>query len=189
MRCKEAERWISVRVDGEPIPASKAEGLERHLEECANCREVLADERRQADAIDSALKADLPTDEVFGDAVVEEALGRPAAPTVARRLLPRAALGMAAGILIALGLRLTVFVPERPPSPTVGSGPHLPLVLVQSVDQETVTSGEGQPYERGVMKERGTIIFPARNPWDPEVKLDFWNEKTDYLKPVNWTYH
>jgi anti-sigma factor RsiW len=190
MRCTEAGRWISVRADGEKIPSSEAEGLERHLEGCASCREVLEEVRRQAESLDAALRIDLPTDEVFEASVIEEAIARPAAAPIAPpRFLPRAALGMAAGILIALGLRLTVFGPVDPP-PAGTSGAYRPtFVNVQSVDRETVTSDKGRPFERGVKKERGTIIFPAPGPRDPEVKLDFWNERTDYLKPVDWTYY
>jgi len=190
MRCREAERWISVRVDGETIPAEKAEGLDRHLEECEDCRKVLADERRRAGALDSALRADLPADGVLGAAVVEEALRRPAAPTAVRKLLPRAVLGMAAGILIALGLRLTVFVPERPGSPSSSEDACGPSVLdVRWIDPEMVTSGEGWPLERGVQKQHRIYLFPARRPMDPQVILDVQNEQTDYLRPVNLQYH
>ncbi|MGA2533400.1 MAG: zf-HC2 domain-containing protein [Candidatus Aminicenantales bacterium] len=44
MRCRKAQRYISEYVDGSLEPR-KAAGLERHIETCAACREVLADFR------------------------------------------------------------------------------------------------------------------------------------------------
>jgi hypothetical protein len=63
MRCRNAQRNISEYVDG-TLDARRAAALERHLETCAACREVLEDFRAVSEAA-SRLDAPEPGDDVW----------------------------------------------------------------------------------------------------------------------------
>ena len=82
MRCAKARRLISEHVDG-GLDARRSRALERHLERCPECREVLADfEAIRRDA--GSLEAPEPPDRVWlGVKAGLQAAGREPAPPVA----------------------------------------------------------------------------------------------------------
>jgi hypothetical protein len=57
MRCREAELWISVRIDGETVPQPQAQALEMHVASCSSCSRVLADLETRARLLSEALSS------------------------------------------------------------------------------------------------------------------------------------
>ncbi len=58
MKCSEADRWISLLVDGEPLPAGSAHSVHEHVSECSSCRELLRLEKSRASLLSGALGAE-----------------------------------------------------------------------------------------------------------------------------------
>jgi hypothetical protein len=83
MRCRKAQRYISEYVDGSLDPR-RAAGLERHVEKCAACREILADFRSLI-AGASALDAPEPGDGVWRKIEARLAAGQRGRATVPAR--------------------------------------------------------------------------------------------------------
>jgi hypothetical protein len=111
MRCKKAELLISMRVDGEPIPADESARLEAHLENCSSCRAVHSRETERAALLDLAL-AGAPGGRGLEETLLEAARrparqGRPERGWTGYGFFPAAlvplAVGLAAGVLVAGG--------------------------------------------------------------------------------------
>ena len=62
MRCRKAHRYIDRSIDGE-LSGRARERLERHLEDCAECRELREDMRRIVGRA-AALETPEPSDKV-----------------------------------------------------------------------------------------------------------------------------
>jgi tetratricopeptide (TPR) repeat protein len=103
MRCSKARRFISEYVDG-ALDARKAAELERHIEKCPVCREVLADFRGMKEAA-SDLEAPEPDDAVWERIKVRLASGAAAAePAAPVRVPGRWAFGLGVPALKLAGV-------------------------------------------------------------------------------------
>jgi anti-sigma factor RsiW len=107
MRCHKARKYISEYVDGTLEPR-KAGELERHVEKCAACREILADFRAMV-----AAASDLETPEP-GDAVWLKIRSRlpalAAEPAGAVRVPERRAFGRGVPALRLAGAAALAFI-------------------------------------------------------------------------------
>ena len=127
MNCARYREAIQEHVDGTP-GAIRAADLERHVDVCADCRALVADLRRIRD-LAGGLEARRPPDGVWiqiaGRLRQEGRVEAPAALVRPRR--SRAALmGIAAGLLVAVGASLMLLLPafrgDAPAPATVASG-------------------------------------------------------------------
>ena len=170
MRCREAERWISSRIDGEAIPHGVLEGLETHIAACAGCSRFLRDEEERARALGAHLAAGntQPLARVVMAAVrAGEASSLPEFPLPARPgrggapyTRPLAALAAALlviGALVFLG-----------PGPDVAVGPPNEVAedagttLIYFHEEGIAPSEGASPLEKEVRERHQVILEPAR---------------------------
>ncbi|MGZ7066252.1 MAG: zf-HC2 domain-containing protein [Candidatus Aminicenantales bacterium] len=144
MRCRKAQKYIGEYVDGSLEPR-KAAGLERHIETCAACREVLADFRGLT-AGARVLDAPEPGDGVWREIEARLAAGEKGRATVPVRRR-EARRGWAFG-LSAPALRLA-------------GAAALALVLIAS----GIFIGRG-------LGRKGTVTYPRNSEGYTLAKLD-----------------
>ena len=109
MDCTNARTWLAFRKPGE-LPADEPAALTAHLTACAACAAAVAG----ADAFDAAVgraMTAVPVPTGLRDRLLKQAAAR--ARTTALRKLGQAA-GIAATVLVALGIVYGVFVTLRP---------------------------------------------------------------------------
>jgi hypothetical protein len=166
MRCKEAEFWISLRIDGEEIPSGKCGPLDRHLVECASCRGILSQERERF-------------------AILGRSLGRPAGEEAllsARILAQAAAQGLERSRPSWGGtwLPASVFIPLAAtflvaavgvgwwwlaPAPDVRARePGYALLEQDSLDRDLYSTEAGEPVLRDTLKKRWTFSPVSTRP-------------------------
>ncbi len=113
MRCKQAQKLVSEYVDGN-LDERRAAELEKHLESCPDCREILKDLRgivREARSLKTVVPPEAVWQKISGSldgARLEEPAPRKSAPVVApgRALFPSRRpvwAAAAAALVIALG--------------------------------------------------------------------------------------
>jgi len=144
MRCRKAQKYISEYVDG-AVESRKVAGLERHIEKCAACREVLEDFRTLA-AGARALEAPEPDEGVW-----RKIEARLAAGERARAIAP--ARGQEAPRRWAFGLST--------PALRLAGAAALALVLIAS----------GIVIGRGIGR-RGPATYPRNSEGYTLAKLD-----------------
>jgi len=170
MRCKEAEFWISVRIDGEEVPAAKGVPLDRHLLDCPSCRGLLSREMQRS-------------------AILERALDRPAGngALLSARILAQAAadgggrprpwwggVWLPASVLVPLAASLVMLVLGwawwwgAPPAETPRRDPGYALLEQDSLNRDVYSTETGDPVLRDTMRKRWTFspvgAFPPRSP-------------------------
>jgi tetratricopeptide (TPR) repeat protein len=144
MRCRKAQKYISEYVDGS-LERRKAAGLERHIESCAACREVLADFQGLT-AGARALDAPEPGDSVWRKIEARLAAGergRATATATSREAPRRWAFGLGMPALKFAGVAA------------------LALVLVAS----GIIIGRG-------LGQKGTVTYPRNSEGYTLAKLD-----------------
>ena len=60
MRCKTAERYISLKLDNE-LPASHANKLQLHLQHCSSCRQLLEQNQKLQNLLHSPIESEYPS--------------------------------------------------------------------------------------------------------------------------------
>ena len=155
MRCRKAQKYISEYVDGTVKPR-KAAGLERHIETCAACREVLADFQSLTTGA-RALDAPEPGDGVWRKIEARLAAGERGRETVPapRREAPR-------GWAFGLGT----------PALRFAGVAALALVLIAS----GIIIGRG-------LGQKGTVTYPRNSEGYTLAKLD--EAERYYQKAIN----
>lgn len=108
-RCESLREWMHERLDG-PIPAERAEELERHLRACAGCREIDDGWRR----VQAELRAlpEVPLPDALLAAVWARTTQKPARPEVPARAA-RAWWFAAAAAVLTIALLLWLARPDR----------------------------------------------------------------------------
>ncbi len=114
MRCTQYREWIQERADGTLGSIRKAE-LQRHLDECDDCRTFAGDVeaiRAAAESLDPLAPRDRVWFQIAGRLRQE---GRVAPPTVQPRAHARhsALLAIAAALVLAVGASIVMLVPYR----------------------------------------------------------------------------
>jgi len=202
MKCDEAERWISTRIDGEDVPPGKAVELEGHLAACAACREALAVETRRAGILDRALSADAAGDPALAAAVTAAArTGYGGSPGRGGAVVRMRFLRMAAAAAVLIGVALFLLrpdggVPSGKTGPS-GGGPvpisaasYRPSVLEEeSVDPRLELNRAGRPVERVIVNQHYIYWFPALRPQDLQITLDVEKSATRDIRPVDLKYY
>ncbi len=144
MRCRKAQKYISEYADGTVEPR-KAADLERHIEKCAACREVLADFRALT-AGARALNAPEPRDGVWRKIEARLAAGERSRATVPARS-QEAPRGWAFGL--------------SAPALKFAGAAALALVLIAS----GIIIGRG-------LGQKGTVTYPRNSEGYTLAKLD-----------------
>ncbi len=144
MRCSQYREWIQERADG-TLGSIRSAELQRHLEDCADCRAFARDMETIRDAADS-LDPLAPPDRVWlqiAGRLRQE--GRVAAPVEAPvRTRHAVLLALAAALLLAVGASIVMLLPglrspSQPAAPvasTAPSGNAAETDAVQSVETE-----------------------------------------------------
>lgn len=139
MDCAGAREAIQERVDG-ALDAGRAADLEHHLERCPACRALQADLRRIRD-LAGTLDPPTPPDGVWiqiAGRLRQEGRVQPPAAAGPRR--PRTALiGIAAGLLVAVGASLVLLLPvlgggDREPGASAARGNAAGPEPVQTIE-------------------------------------------------------
>jgi len=189
MRCGEADRWISLRVDGERIPSEEALRLDAHLDGCPACRRILADEARRVSLLEKFLRAEGEGEHRLAEAIIGAGC---VPPRRWNRILAspilRTAASLAAALLVGIALRSLPLGPSGEPE---AAGPERNVLSVLEHDSwkpDGVDYRCGEPLERGVRTQRWIYGFPGREQRGPRLYLE--GERVDTLyRPVTWTYH
>jgi len=137
MQCSRYREWIQELADGTLGSIRRAE-LERHVDECADCRAFAADLQAIRDAT-ASLEPLAPPDGVWlqlaGRLMQEGRVSLPAArPTAPARHV--ALLAIAAALVLAVGASIVMLVPEFRSNNAAQPGNAAPTVAVQSVETE-----------------------------------------------------
>jgi hypothetical protein len=196
MRCDEAERWISMRVDnslrvaGESLPPVQDEALRDHLQLCSACRTLLEREGERsmllAEAISArgAIVAGGRAEEDLAAAIVAASGALASRGSV--RPFPRGAFAfsLAAAAAVVAGA-VWFFGPAEVPA----LGPEV-IVEQNRLDSDVVPTAKG-PMGRDVETDHWTYIIPVQDrterpaaPW--KVKLE--REDTRYFHLATWPY-
>jgi len=156
MRCEEYKERIALLAGGE-LPEREREDVERHLAECAECRELV----EELGGIRGLLV------ELSREAAPEETLEQ-VRIDVRRRLANRsqrwlwAAAAAAAAVVVAVGVEWLNRADTVPPPPLVVRAPEAPPLL------ETIPAPEVSPApEAPVMRESASV----REPVSPDVPV------------------
>jgi hypothetical protein len=203
MKCNEAERWISVKIDGEDVPAGKAVELEGHLAACTACREALAAETRRAGILDRALSAGAAGDPALAAAVAAAARtgAGEARPGREGAVVRMRFLRMAAAAAVIIGIGLFLLRPDGHPhagkTGPSGGGPvpissasYRPSVFEEeSVDPRLELNRAGRPVERVIVNQHYIYWFPALRPQDLQITLDVEKSATRDIRPVDLKYY
>src|SRR6266545_8178417 len=75
MRCKEAEFWISLRVDAEEVPAGKNRPLAQHLAACPSCRGLLSGEAQRSSILERSLGRPADEEALLATRLIRQAAG------------------------------------------------------------------------------------------------------------------
>ena len=187
--CGEADRWISMRVDGERMPPEMSCRLDLHLRDCPSCRRLFAEEVHRSSLLGMILHGEGKEEDRLAGAIIR------AAGVLPRRwsrihpfpFLWKAA-SIAAVLLVGIALRFSLRGPSSEPA-AAGPERFLPSVLEQDLWRpDGVDYRGGEPLERGVRTQKWIYRFPGREPSDPRLYLE--GERVDTLyQPVTWIYH
>jgi len=174
LSCKQAEQWISLRIDGELKPLEANVALDSHVVACERCRELLAAERARAGHLRKALCSSLPETAELASAILERAADLPPASPgeiLAMTRGPwmgtwRKAACVAALFLGSVWAGWTMFPgpASTPVSPPVASGPvpELRVVWEETMEQSRILPDkEGQPVRRDVELRRRLVLPPS----------------------------
>jgi hypothetical protein len=163
MDCKKSQRWIALHVEGD-LPGRKAARLERHLAECAGCREF-ASRMEASQAAWKAVGAE-PVDEAALREVRARVLARVAAERPRAFPLWRwAAVTAAVALISGTGYVVPNLISTLPPPPP-GPGP---IVVVQP----PVPPPRPQAVARVVPVRKPKPVVKAAEPAQPLlVKLE-----------------
>ncbi len=188
MRCIEADRLISIRVDGERMPTEKAYRLDAHLRECAACRDHLAEEAHRCAMVKKVLDGGAKDEGLLAETILRAARERQGERKVIIRPFLRIASSLAALFLVGITLRFALISPvaeDRVPRPENFS----PSVMEQdSWKLDGVDYRDGEPLQHGVRTQKWIYRFPGREPSGPKLYLE--GERVDTLyQPVTWIYH
>ena len=188
MRCIEADRFISIRVDGERMPTETAHRLDAHLRECPGCRDLLAEEVRRSSMVQKVLGEGAKDEGPLAEAILRTSRARQEGRKVIIDPFLRAASYLAALLLVGITLRFALTSPgaERAaPRPENFS----PSVMEQdSWKLDGVDYRDGEPLQHGVRNQKWIYRFPEREPGGPRLYLE--GERVDTLyQPVTWIYH
>jgi len=167
MRCREAESWISSRIDGEAIPHGALDGLEMHLAACSGCSRFLRDEEERARALGAHLAA--------GDTrplarAVMAAVRAGEAESLPELLLPprraRAPflrpLAVAAAALLAVGALFLGHGPDVAVGPRGEVAEDGGTTLIYFREAMAPSAG-GSPLEKEVRERHQVILAPVRD--------------------------
>ncbi len=196
MRCAEVEYWISLRLDGEPLPPQKMGGLDDHLMNCPACRTFFNEESARSGVLKKALGASSkdPAGVTNGILRAAEYAGIPTSlegRRGARRfsLLPGWALAAAALVLAMAGLLLLIGSREPKGQMALEPDPFFFSILEERTRKaDMVTTEEGKPLRRGTSKQNWTIRYPIKTKNVNEVILELEKVDTRYVQPVGWDY-
>lgn len=172
MRCSKARRYISEYVDG-ALEARKAAELERHLETCPACREVL-DDLRGMKAAASDLETPEPGDEVWRK--IRSRLTAPAPePATAVRIPGRWSLGWASPALRLAGAAALALI-------LIGSGVYFggrlggtkaPRSLGDRERYTLAKLDEAEQYYQKAIRSLGEAFAAEKGTMIPEVAAVF----------------
>ena len=112
MECPEAQPFVSVLYDGEPVAAEAAE----HISGCASCRQELRDYAAMGAELRLAgsRRAGIPPKPAWLSSTVTHGRFLSARSLTARVMVPRYALGLVAGVIIALSIGLNLIRAQTP---------------------------------------------------------------------------
>jgi len=208
--CKLAERWISVKVDGETLPDDLAGRLDEHLRACPACSRLLETERKRAALLGSVLGGDERAEGLLKESILRSAaavkvgrgeVGRgedivqPRSGSGAlRSLMTVRRLGLAAAAALLVGLAGWWMIP----SPTPSSSPQGPWKLSfdsEQWDVDPVTSRDGTRMGRTERRVHDIFLVPgnpkagADEDRAKDVLLDTERVNTRYIKLTGYSYH
>ena len=200
MHCKKAELWISIRIDGEPIPERDAEALEAHLAGCAACTRILREEEIRARALEAHLGAgdtQLLSRAVMARVRASEAHAgpEPRLPMSLARRAPYGWVAAAVAALLALGALVFFglgFVSDRPGSEVAGMQARL-IFERDELRREIMPSLDGLPLEKQVFQRRQIILSPTEDEGS-EGRTPFEDEQRHFMqtqlqKFVDYSYY
>jgi hypothetical protein len=215
LRCADLAPWISTQVDAEGLPPEARSRLLEHLEACASCRELFAEERERSSFIAAALTRSGEEHKELARAILAEAgemrargellePGARAAFRLPRRLLAPA---LAATLLAAcaawwcLSPRAAGPKSMTPETPWVTFTSHpVELHLKQGWGGgSAIPDADGSPLGRRLLHDRwilrdtlraeGTSATPMVDPASAgELMIDLERVRTGYTRLVSWPY-
>jgi hypothetical protein len=193
MRCREAESWISSRIDGEAIPHGALDGLEMHLAACSGCCRFLRDEEERARALGAHLAA--------GDTrplarAVMAAVRAGEAESLPERLpgsrfrggapFLRPLAVVAAAFLVVGALVFFDLDPGNPPANDVLETAPLPKLIYV---EEVVPSPEDSPLEKETYERRQIILEPGGGSSRPVPEDSGPKHYMQYQKFTDYRYY
>ena len=198
MECKEAERWISLKLDRESLPAPAARLVEEHLEVCGPCRELMKIEERRAALLSSALTPSQAEQDELAAAVLERSRLDIEVFPAARRARGWKWLAAAAALLVAAG-SWTFFQGTHDPNgkeERVAEGRQLPVrVFVEEdrLDLDPFPVSPDSNWGRGIYTRRQLVSDspggqPGEGPSakDPRLILDVERVETRYIQLTDY---
>ena len=196
MRCKEAEFWISLRVDREEVPAGKSGPLDQHLAACPSCRGLLSGEAQRSTILERSLGRPAGEEALLAARIIRQA----AEPLQRLPSRPWGSSWLPATILAPLAAALLVLA--------VGTGwwwmawtpgvsprdPGYALLEQNSLDTDVYSTEAGEPVQRDTLRQRWVFspvkVYPSppgnRNPG--EVILDVERVDTRYFRFADFQY-
>ncbi|MCK9557098.1 MAG: zf-HC2 domain-containing protein [Candidatus Cloacimonadaceae bacterium] len=60
MRCNEAERYISLKLDNE-LPVPRADKLQQHLQQCSSCRNIMEQNQKIQSLLNAPIQSEYPS--------------------------------------------------------------------------------------------------------------------------------
>jgi len=196
LNCEQAGQWISLKIDGEPLPGRAGTVLDEHLTACAACRSFLAQESRRSAQLGAALAGE-DNSAVLASSILEQ-LRRAGneSPSVEPFLWRPVAFRAAAAalVLVAAVFAGRLFLPAPPSGPAV-TAPDIPLTYVveeQVDDVHVVPDADGSPVRQDVERVR-RFTFPAGTNGDPRLSapgdgrgMGLERFKTRAVRLVSW---
>ena len=170
MKCKEAEFWISVRIDREEIPSGKGGALDRHLLECGACRGLLSRENERSALLGRSLSRPPGEEPLLAARILAQAPARPSGRASRSSWrgfwLPISVLAPLSAALLALaaggGWWWVASTPEVPRPAAIEQEAGGYAVLEQnSLDTDVYSTEAGDPVGRDILRRRW-VISPAR---------------------------
>ena len=197
LQCDQAELFISLKVDGEPLPEDGESRLEAHLASCSSCQHLLETERNQSEVLHAAIRcettrssrspAGTTTLDEFASKVVRTAQTRPSRgdPVWGRNRTVWPLVALAATLALTCGLWLL-----RDFGAVNQEQPWAPEIVFQEKTSglDSVLTHDSSPllfsttdHTRALGKVRLNQRHKARQPWAPEIVFQEETSGLDFV--------
>jgi len=176
LECDQAELFISLNVDGEPLPKGGESRLQAHLASCPSCRRILITERNQSETLRAAIRCETipstlsPTGtttlEQFAADLAREAQTKPSRGVYVFGGGRTAWTLVAAAAALVLGFGLWLLSDSGPGNPNGQTRqPWAPEIVFQEEanDLDRVPTSDGSPWGVETRRWREFILRPDRN--------------------------